>query len=118
MSGIEIRCSRRISKADLLCSSVDLVAIAEDKMIADLARGAIETIRKESARFTRQRSVSPFGDGEILVEIAAALIPTDDLAYLESRARECERERQRSMDLERRVREMKARRQKMRRRGR
>lgn len=118
MSGIEIRCSRRISKAELSCSGVDLAAIAADKMIVDLARGAIERIRQESTQFTRQRGEHPFRDDEILVEIAATIIPTDDLAYLESRARECERERRRSRELERRVREMKARRQKMRRRGR
>lgn len=118
MSGIEIRCMRRIRKGDLLRSSVDLVAVAADQMITDLARGAIESIKKESARFTRKIDAIPFRDDVIAVEVAATIIPTGELAYLESRARECERERQWARDLTAKINIAEARRRIMRRRGR
>ena len=118
MSGIEIRCGRRIRKLEALRCGVDLIALEADKMIVAVAQDAIERIRKDAPKFTRQRDGAPFRDDEILVEIAATIIPTSELAYLESRERECERERQRVRDLTANIDRLEAQLQKMRRRGR
>ena len=118
MSGIEIRCGRRIRKLEALRCGVDLIALEADKMIVAVAGDAIERIRKDAKRFTRQRDGHPFRDDDIVVEIAATIIPTGELAYLESREREYERERQRVRDLTAKLDRIEARRQKMRRRGR
>ena len=119
MSGIEIRCGRRISRLDLIrgSGSVDWIAKAADEMIVSVAEHAIERIRKEAQKFTLQREGRLFRGDEIVVEIAATIIPTGELAYLESREREYERERQRVRDLTAKVDRLEARRQKMRRRG-
>ena len=118
MSGIEIRCGRRINKIEISRCGVDLIAFKVDEMIIAVAQDAIERIRKDAKRFTRQRDGAPFGDDEIVVEIAATIIPTSELAYLESREREYERERQRVRDLTTKINVAEARRRIMRRRGR
>ena len=118
MSGIEIRCGRRINKIEISRCGVDLIAFKVDEMIIAVAQDAIERIRKDAKRFTSQREGHPFRDDEIVVEIAATIIPTSELAYLESREREYERERQRVRDLTAKLDRIEARRQKMRRRGR
>ena len=118
MSGIEIRCGRRINKIEISRCGVDLIAFKVDEMIIAVAQDAIERIRKDAKRFTRQRDGHPFRDDDIVVEIAATIIPTGELAYLESREREYERERQRVRDLTAKLDRIEARRQKMRRRGR
>ena len=118
MSGIEIRCGRRIRKLEALRCGVDLIALEADKMIVAVAQGAIERIRKDAPKFTRQRDGALFGDDDIVVEIAATIIPTGELAYLESREREYERERQRVRDLTTKINVAEARRRIMRRRGR
>ena len=118
MSGIEIRCGRRINKIEISRCGVDLIAFKVDEMIIAVAQDAIERIRKDAKRFTSQRDGHPFRDDEIVVEIAATIIPTGELAYLESREREYERERQRVRDLTAKIDRIEARRQKMRRRGR
>ena len=118
MSGIEIRCGRRINKIEISRCGVDLIAFKVDEMIIAVAQDAIERIRKDAKRFTSQRDGHPFRDDDIVVEIAATIIPTGELAYLESREREYERERQRVRDLTAKLDRIEARRQKMRRRGR
>ena len=118
MSGIEIRCGRRINKIEISRCGVDLIAFKVDEMIIAVAQDAIERIRKDAKRFTSQRDGHPFRDDDIVVEIAATIIPTSELAYLESREREYERERQRVRDLTAKLDRIEARRQKMRRRGR
>ena len=118
MSGIEIRCGRRINKIEISRCGVDLIAFKVDEMIIAVAQDAIKRIRKDAKRFTSQRDGHPFRDDDIVVEIAATIIPTGELAYLESREREYERERQRVRDLTAKLDRIEARRQKMRRRGR
>ena len=97
---IEIRCGRRIRKIDLLRNpGVDITSRMTDEMVSSVAQDAIEQIKRESNKFVRILDAVPFRDDEIMVEVAAAIIPIGELAYLESREREYERERQRARDL-------------------
>ena len=116
---IKIRCGRRIRKIDLLRNpGVDIASRMTDEMVSSVAQDAIERIKRASSKFFRILDAVPFRDDEIMIEVAAAIIPIGELAYLESRGREYERERQCVRDLTSRINKIEARRQIMRRRRR
>ena len=97
---IKIICGRRIRKIDLSRNpGVDITSRMTDEMVSSVAQDAIERIRRAGSKFVRILDAVPFRDDEIMIEVAAAIIPIGELAHLESREREYERERQRARDL-------------------
>ena len=79
---IKIICGRRIRKIDLSRNpGVDITSRMIDEMVSSVAQDAIERIRRAGSKFVRILDAVPFRDDEIMIEVAAAIIPIGELAF-------------------------------------
>lgn len=90
-------------------------------LIADMLRNVLRevpgSIANRADEFVRQYE-PPFGRGDLVVEVAACIVPRGEMQYLRGREQEFEREKLRANDAIRKLQDLKARRREMRRRGR
>lgn len=123
--GIELFCTNRVCKSDILRMPEIVEQIAE-RGLASIVRMVPSQIAKKAIRFTRRINYPQFwiseGEEDVCIEVAAVLVPRCE--YLEmKKTAYAARNRELAMhdeirELRRKLSDVKARRREMRRRGR